>query len=155
MTFKTSDIKILFGPQELRNREEELRRDKLRQTLRDQELQQKEKELKLREIELVKRELSITLMMQEQQTPTPNRRRGHPRSQRLYNQIKKELGLNIGPPRGSIVLQCSLLKKWNGHRTLGSAFVRKNLRTRSPVFFPNLFNQLRVHLKILLKKKSY
>lgn len=81
---------------ELRCREEELNRDKLKQTLLAQQLKQKEKELKIKELELVKRELYICLVMQQQQqqTPTPNKRKGKFKIKAL----KKEPGQNISSP---------------------------------------------------------
>lgn len=89
--------KLRMKESELRCREEELNRDKLRQKLLAQQLKKKERELKLKELDLVKRELHICLLMEEQHTPTPYRRKGKFKSSRL-KQLKKEPGQNISSP---------------------------------------------------------
>lgn len=88
--------KLRIKESELRCREEELNRDKLKQKLLAQQLQKKERELKMKELDLVKRELYICLLMEER-TPTPNRRKGKFKSSRL-RQLKKEPGQNISSP---------------------------------------------------------
>lgn len=59
----------------------------------------KEKELQLREFDLLKRELNI-MMLQQQQTPTPNRRKGKFKRKKLLSYLKKESSPNISSPSG-------------------------------------------------------
>lgn len=92
---------------ELRCREEELTKAQLQQKLVEQHLRQKEQELAAREIDLLERELHI--MMIQQQTPTPNKRRGKFKRSRL-KLLKKEPGQNISFPsdfRHTITVQHS------------------------------------------------
>lgn len=83
--------------QELRCREEELTKAQLQQKLIEQHLKQKEQELAEREIHLLERELQI--MFIQQQTPTPNKRKGKFKRSRL-KVLKKEPGQNISSPSG-------------------------------------------------------
>lgn len=93
---------------ELRCREEELTKAQLQQKLVEQHLRQKEQELAAREIDLLGRELHI-MMIQQQQIPTPNKRRGKFKRSRL-KLLKKEPGQNISFPsdfRHTITVQHS------------------------------------------------
>ncbi|KAK9511895.1 hypothetical protein O3M35_000461 [Rhynocoris fuscipes] len=82
---------------ELRCREEELKRARLEQNLIAAHLRQKEEELHAKELDLLKRELHIHLFMEQQATPTPNRRKGKFKSSML-KVIKKEPNQNISSP---------------------------------------------------------
>ena len=83
--------------QELRCREEELTRAQLQQKLQEENLRQREQELEAREIDLLERELHILII--QQQTPTPKKRKGKFKRGRLKI-LKKEPGQNISLPSG-------------------------------------------------------
>nr|CAD7594998.1 unnamed protein product [Timema genevievae] len=80
---------------ELRCREEELTKAQLQQKLLEEHLRQREQELAAREIDLLERELHIMII--QQQTPTPNKRKGKFKRSRL-KLLKKEPGQNISFP---------------------------------------------------------
>lgn len=86
--------------QELRCREDELRKAQREQELVEQKLQQREAELARREIDLLQRELHIIIT---QQTPTPKKRRGVFKHAKL-KQLKKEPP-QISFPSGELLLQ--------------------------------------------------
>jgi len=83
--------------QELRCREEELTKAQLQQQLQEENLRQREQELAAREIDLLERELHIMII--QQQTPTPKKRKGKFKRGRLKI-LKKEPGQNISLPSG-------------------------------------------------------
>ncbi|CAB3363084.1 Hypothetical predicted protein [Cloeon dipterum] len=81
---------------ELRSREEELSKAQVHQQIFEQHLLEKEQELKAREFDLLQRELHM-MMAQQQQTPTPFKRKGKFKRSRL-KQLKKEPGQSISFP---------------------------------------------------------
>uniref|UniRef100_A0A1B6CWA2 mitogen-activated protein kinase kinase kinase n=1 Tax=Clastoptera arizonana TaxID=38151 RepID=A0A1B6CWA2_9HEMI len=92
---------------ELNCREEELKMAQLQQKVIEESLKQKEQELAERELSLLERELKI--MFIQQQTPTPNKRKGKFKRTRL-KVLKKEPGQNISFPsdfRHTITVQHS------------------------------------------------
>lgn len=84
--------------QELQCREEELSKAQLQQKIVEEHLRQREQELEAREIDLLERELHM-MIAQQQSTPTPNKRKGKFKRNRL-KQLKKEPGQNISFPSG-------------------------------------------------------
>ncbi|XP_049944241.1 mitogen-activated protein kinase kinase kinase 10-like [Schistocerca serialis cubense] len=87
---------------ELRCREEELTRAQMQQKLVEEHLRRRERELEAREIDLLERELHIMIIQQTaqaQQAPTPKRRRGKFKRNRLLRSLKKEPG-QISSPSG-------------------------------------------------------
>lgn len=83
---------------ELRCREEELTKAQVQQRQHEENLRQREQELAAREIDLLERELTV-MIIQQQNTPTPNKRRGKFKKSRLKLN-KKEPGSNISAPSG-------------------------------------------------------
>ncbi|KAK0163477.1 hypothetical protein PV327_007152 [Microctonus hyperodae] len=81
---------------ELRCREEELTKAQVQQRQQEENLRQREQELAAREIDLLERELTV-MIIQQQGTPTPNKRRGKFKKSRLKLN-KKEPGSNISAP---------------------------------------------------------
>ncbi|KAJ9601331.1 hypothetical protein L9F63_000512, partial [Diploptera punctata] len=79
---------------ELRCREEELTRAQLQQKLLEENLRQREQELAAREIDLLERELHIMII--QQQTPTPKKRKGKFKRSRL--KLLKKDPQNISLP---------------------------------------------------------
>ncbi|CAH0559887.1 unnamed protein product [Brassicogethes aeneus] len=79
---------------ELRCREEDLNRAQVQQRMHEEQLRQREQELQAREIDLLHRELYFMI---NQQTPTPNKRKGNFKKSRLKF-LKKEPGSNISSP---------------------------------------------------------
>lgn len=73
----------------------------LQQRSQAQQLKEKEQELQLREYDLLKRELSI-IMFQQNQTPTPNKRKGKSKLNLLQKLLKKESGPSISFPSGTL-----------------------------------------------------
>jgi mitogen-activated protein kinase kinase kinase 9 len=69
----------------------------LQQKLLEENLRQREQELAAREIDLLERELHIMII--QQQTPTPKKRKGKFKRGRLKI-LKKEPGQNISLPSG-------------------------------------------------------
>lgn len=70
----------------------------MQQRQHEENLRQREQELAAREIDLLERELTV-MIIQQQNTPTPNKRRGKFKKSRLkFN--KKEPGSNISAPSG-------------------------------------------------------
>ncbi|KAK0087693.1 hypothetical protein PV325_000350 [Microctonus aethiopoides] len=82
--------------EELRCREEELTKAQVQQRQQEENLRQREQELAAREIDLLERELTV-MIIQQQGTPTPNKRRGKFKKSRLKLN-KKEPGSNISAP---------------------------------------------------------
>lgn len=66
-------LPLLYTPQELRSKEEELSRVQQEQQFREEDLAKRKQELDAREIELLGRELKIIIT---QNTPTPKKRKG-------------------------------------------------------------------------------
>ncbi|XP_063226327.1 mitogen-activated protein kinase kinase kinase 11-like [Bacillus rossius redtenbacheri] len=95
---------------ELRCREEELTRAQLQQKALEENLRQREQELAEREIDLLQRELHIMII--QQQTPTPNKRKGKFKRSRL-KMLKKEPGQISFPSdfRHKITVQTSADRK--------------------------------------------
>lgn len=102
--------------QELRCREEELTKAQLQQKLLEENLRQREQELAAREIDLLERELHIMII--QQQTPTPKKRKGKFKRGRLKI-LKKEPGQNISLPSGEVTnkLPCSKTQIFNTANT--------------------------------------
>lgn len=90
-------LKLRMKEKELRCREEEVLKAELQQRSQAQQLKEKEQELQLREYDLLKRELSI-IMFQQNQTPTPNKRKGKSKLNLLQKLLKKESGPSISFP---------------------------------------------------------
>lgn len=84
--------------QELRCREEEVTNAEVQQRLKAQNLRMKEQELAIREFDLIQRELN--LLMQQKPTPTPHKRNGKFRRNKLLRLLKRETGTNISAPSG-------------------------------------------------------
>lgn len=92
--------------QELRCREEELRKVMLQQKIQEENLKKREQELAEREIDLLERELSMMMIQQERAAalaahaaPTPKKRKGKFRKSRL-RLLKKDGGHHISMPTG-------------------------------------------------------
>lgn len=83
----------------MRCREEELTKAQVQQRQHEENLRQREQELAAREIDLLERELTV-MIIQQQNTPTPNKRRGKFKKSRLKLN-KKEPGSNISAPSGN------------------------------------------------------
>ncbi|XP_028982096.1 mitogen-activated protein kinase kinase kinase 10 isoform X1 [Diachasma alloeum] len=99
---------------ELRCREEELTKAQVQQRQQEENLRQREEELAAREIDLLEREITV-MMIQQQSTPTPNKRRGKFKKSRLKLN-KKEPGSNISAPsdfRHTITVQHTALDRKN------------------------------------------
>ncbi|XP_011310598.1 mitogen-activated protein kinase kinase kinase 10 isoform X2 [Fopius arisanus] len=99
---------------ELRCREEELTKAQVQQRQQEENLRQREEELAAREIDLLEREITV-MMIQQQSTPTPNKRRGKFKKSRLKLN-KKEPGSNISAPsdfRHTITVQHTALERKN------------------------------------------
>ncbi|XP_011869843.1 PREDICTED: mitogen-activated protein kinase kinase kinase 11-like [Vollenhovia emeryi] len=95
---------------ELRCREEELTKAQVQQKQNEELLKQREQELAAREIAILERELTV-MIIQQQNTPTPNKRRGKFKKSRLKLN-KKEPGSNISAPsdfRHTITVQDTAL----------------------------------------------
>ncbi|XP_014615638.1 PREDICTED: mitogen-activated protein kinase kinase kinase 11-like isoform X2 [Polistes canadensis] len=100
---------------ELRCREEELTKAQVQQRQHEENLRQREQELAAREIDLLERELTV-MIIQQQNTPTPNKRRGKFKKSRLKLN-KKEPGSNISAPsdfRHTITVQHTALDRGKG-----------------------------------------
>lgn len=100
---------------ELRCREEELTKAQVQQRQHEENLRQREQELAAREIDLLERELTV-MIIQQQNTPTPNKRRGKFKRSRLKLN-KKEPGSNISAPsdfRHTITVQHTALDRGKG-----------------------------------------
>ncbi|XP_015587931.1 mitogen-activated protein kinase kinase kinase 11 isoform X2 [Cephus cinctus] len=98
--------------EELRCREEELTKAQVQQKQHEENLKQREQELAAREIDLLERELTV-MIIQQQNTPTPNKRRGKFKKSRLKLN-KKEPGSNISAPsdfRHTITVQHTALDR--------------------------------------------
>lgn len=67
----------------------------------------REQELAAREIDLLERELTV-MIIQQQNTPTPNKRRGKFKKSRLRLN-KKEPGSNISAPSGTKIIHSSYI----------------------------------------------
>ncbi|KAK9891653.1 hypothetical protein WA026_015621 [Henosepilachna vigintioctopunctata] len=80
---------------ELRCREEDLQKAQLQQKMQEEQLRMKEKELQNREFDLLRRELN--LIISQQTTPTPIKRKGKLNKSRL-KQVKKGPGTTISYP---------------------------------------------------------
>ncbi|XP_043672631.1 mitogen-activated protein kinase kinase kinase 11-like isoform X3 [Vespula pensylvanica] len=101
--------------EELRCREEELTKAQVQQRQHEENLRQREQELAAREIDLLERELTV-MIIQQQNTPTPNKRRGKFKKSRLKLN-KKEPGSNISAPsdfRHTITVQHTALDRGKG-----------------------------------------
>ncbi|XP_057328794.1 mitogen-activated protein kinase kinase kinase 9-like isoform X2 [Microplitis mediator] len=97
---------------ELRCREEELTKAQVQQKQQEENLRQREQELAAREIDLLERELTV-MIIQQQSTPTPNKRKGKFKKSRLKLN-KKEPGSNISAPsdfRHTITVQHTALDR--------------------------------------------
>jgi len=70
----------------------------VQQRQHEENLRQREQELAAREIAILERELTV-MIIQQQNTPTPNKRRGKFKKSRLKLN-KKEPGSNISAPSG-------------------------------------------------------
>lgn len=94
----------------MRCREEELTKAQVQQRQHEENLRQREQELAAREIDLLERELTV-MIIQQQNTPTPNKRRGKFKKSRLKLN-KKEPGSNISAPSGKFdtILDIVLIK---------------------------------------------
>ncbi|XP_011333896.1 mitogen-activated protein kinase kinase kinase 11 isoform X2 [Ooceraea biroi] len=115
---------------ELRCREEELTKAQVQQRQHEECLRQREQELAAREIDLLERELTV-MIIQQQNTPTPNKRRGKFKKSRLKLN-KKEPGSNISAPsdfRHTITVQ---------HTALDRGKVRNPSRPNSPPGSPSI-----------------
>ncbi|XP_011333900.1 uncharacterized protein LOC105277323 isoform X5 [Ooceraea biroi] len=116
--------------EELRCREEELTKAQVQQRQHEECLRQREQELAAREIDLLERELTV-MIIQQQNTPTPNKRRGKFKKSRLKLN-KKEPGSNISAPsdfRHTITVQ---------HTALDRGKVRNPSRPNSPPGSPSI-----------------
>lgn len=96
-----SDV-LSFTRKELRCREEELTKAQVQQRQHEENLRQREQELAAREIAILERELTV-MIIQQQNTPTPNKRRGKFKKSRLKLN-KKEPGSNISAPSGKNII---------------------------------------------------
>ncbi|XP_029157499.1 mitogen-activated protein kinase kinase kinase 11-like isoform X2 [Nylanderia fulva] len=115
---------------ELRCREEELTKAQVQQRQHEENLRMREQELAAREIDLLERELTV-MIIQQQNTPTPNKRRGKFKKSRLRLN-KKEPGSNISAPsdfRHTITVQ---------HTALDRGKVRNPSRPNSPPGSPSI-----------------
>ncbi|XP_043283929.1 uncharacterized protein [Venturia canescens] len=115
---------------ELRCREEELTKAQVQQRQNEEILRQREQELAAREIDLLERELTV-MIIQQQNTPTPNKRRGKFKKSRLKLN-KKEPGSNISAPsdfRHTITVQ---------HTALDRGKPRNPSRPNSPPGSPSI-----------------
>ncbi|XP_077996541.1 mitogen-activated protein kinase kinase kinase 9-like [Glandiceps talaboti] len=81
---------------ELRSREEELSRAAIQQKYQEEFLKRREQELAEREIDLLERELNIMILQQEQEKPTPKKRKGKFKKSRL--KLKKDGAKRISMP---------------------------------------------------------
>ncbi|XP_054716555.1 mitogen-activated protein kinase kinase kinase 11-like [Uloborus diversus] len=93
---------------ELRCREEELTKALLQQKVHEELLKKRELELKEREIDLLERELNIMILQQQQDRPTPKKRKGKFKKSRL--KLLKYGGQQISMPsdfRHNITVQQS------------------------------------------------
>ena len=84
--------------QELRSREEELTKAALQQKIQEEVLRQREQELAEREIELVERELNIMILQQIMSKPTPKKRKGKFKKNKL--KLLRSGGKTISEPSG-------------------------------------------------------
>ncbi|XP_034951157.1 mitogen-activated protein kinase kinase kinase 11-like isoform X2 [Chelonus insularis] len=103
---------------ELRCREEELTKAQVQQRQQEENLRQREQELAAREIDLLERELTV-MIIEQQGTPTPNKRRGKFKKSRLKLN-KKEPGSNISAPsdfRHTITVQHTALDRGKNRNT--------------------------------------
>lgn len=66
----------LFPSQDLRCREEEVRRVRVQQKQIAEQLKKREEELHHRELDLLQREISIAIIQQQSAKPTPKKRKG-------------------------------------------------------------------------------
>ncbi|XP_018309687.1 mitogen-activated protein kinase kinase kinase 11 isoform X1 [Mycetomoellerius zeteki] len=115
---------------ELRCREEELTKAQVQQRQHEENLRQREQELAAREIAILERELTV-MIIQQQNTPTPNKRRGKFKKSRLKLN-KKEPGSNISAPsdfRHTITVQDTALDRGK---------VRNPSRPNSPPGSPSI-----------------
>ncbi|XP_012539540.1 mitogen-activated protein kinase kinase kinase 11 isoform X2 [Monomorium pharaonis] len=115
---------------ELRCREEELTKAQVQQRQHEENLRQREQELAAREIAILERELTV-MIIQQQNTPTPNKRRGKFKKSRLKLN-KKEPGSNISAPsdfRHTITVQDT---------ALAASKVRNPSRPNSPPGSPSI-----------------
>ncbi|XP_017881666.1 mitogen-activated protein kinase kinase kinase 11-like isoform X2 [Ceratina calcarata] len=115
---------------ELRCREEELTKAQVQQRQHEENLRQREQELAAREIDLLERELTV-MIIQQQNTPTPNKRRGKFKKSRLKLN-KKEPGSNISAPsdfRHTITVKDTALERGK---------VRNPSRPNSPPGSPSI-----------------
>ncbi|XP_017881667.1 mitogen-activated protein kinase kinase kinase 11-like isoform X5 [Ceratina calcarata] len=116
--------------EELRCREEELTKAQVQQRQHEENLRQREQELAAREIDLLERELTV-MIIQQQNTPTPNKRRGKFKKSRLKLN-KKEPGSNISAPsdfRHTITVKDTALERGK---------VRNPSRPNSPPGSPSI-----------------
>ncbi|XP_011068446.1 PREDICTED: uncharacterized protein LOC105154544 isoform X5 [Acromyrmex echinatior] len=116
--------------EELRCREEELTKAQVQQRQHEENLRQREQELAAREIAILERELTV-MIIQQQNTPTPNKRRGKFKKSRLKLN-KKEPGSNISAPsdfRHTITVQDTALDRGK---------VRNPSRPNSPPGSPSI-----------------
>ncbi|KAF8770825.1 Mitogen-activated protein kinase kinase kinase like protein [Argiope bruennichi] len=93
---------------ELRCREEELKKALIQQKLQEELLKKREKELHDREIDLLERELNIMILQQQQDRPTPKKRKGKFKKSKL--RLLKNGGQQISMPsdfRHNITVQQS------------------------------------------------
>lgn len=88
--------------QELRSREEELTKAALQQKLQEEFLKKREQELAEREIDLLERELNIMILQQIMNKPTPKKRKGKFKKNRLNKQ--RSGGKTISEPSGKWAL---------------------------------------------------
>ncbi|KAL0127024.1 hypothetical protein PUN28_005394 [Cardiocondyla obscurior] len=117
---------------ELRCREEELTKAQVQQRQHEENLRQREQELAAREIAILERELTV-MIIQQQNTPTPNKRRGKFKKSRLKLN-KKEPGSNISAPsdfRHTITVQDTAF-------ALDRGKVRNPSRPNSPPGSPSI-----------------
>lgn len=87
----------------MRCREEELTKAQVQQRQHEENLRQREQELAEREIDLLERELIVMII--QQTTPTPNKRKGKFKKSKLRLN-KKEPGSNISAPSGNFFFFC-------------------------------------------------
>ncbi|XP_015926880.1 mitogen-activated protein kinase kinase kinase 11 [Parasteatoda tepidariorum] len=93
---------------ELRCREEELTKALIQQKIHEEQLKKRELELHEREIDLLERELNIMILQQQQDRPTPKKRKGKFKKSRL--RLLKNGGQQISMPsdfRHNITVQQS------------------------------------------------
>ncbi|XP_070578982.1 mitogen-activated protein kinase kinase kinase 9-like isoform X2 [Ptychodera flava] len=81
---------------ELRTREEELSRAAIQQKYQEEFLRKREQELAEREIDLLERELNIMILQQQEEKPTPKKRKGKFKKSRL--KLKKDGAKRISMP---------------------------------------------------------